>query len=162
MNEPARPDVEGPHDGADPRPRAYGAGRALVAVYGVLALAATARSLYQLGTKAGEAPVPYALSALAAVVYVVATIALAHNGTRMRRVAWVCVVVELVGVVSVGLWSYLEPSAFPEATVWSHLGQGYGFVPAVLPVLGLVWLWRSDPGRRARAEIGTRTARSAS
>ena len=47
-----------------------GAGRALVAVYGVFALAATARSLVQLGTKADEAPLAYTLSAVAALVYV--------------------------------------------------------------------------------------------
>jgi len=148
---------EASHDGADPRPRAYGAGRALVAVYGILALAATARSLYQLGTKASEAPLPYALSGLAAVVYVVATIALAHNGTRMRRVAWTAVIVELVGVVAVGTWSFIAPQEFPEATVWSHLGQGYGYIPAVLPVLGILWLWRSDPARLVRAETSPRT-----
>ena len=40
-----------------------GAGRVLVAVYGVFALAATARSLVQLLTKADEAPLAYSLSA---------------------------------------------------------------------------------------------------
>ena len=30
--------------------------------------------------------------------------------------------------------------AFPDKTVWSHFGSGYGFVPLVLPVLGLLWL----------------------
>lgn len=149
VNEPSA--VEG-RESADPRPRAYGAGRALVAVYAVLAIAATARSLYQLGTKASEAPLAYGLSALAAVIYVVATLALAHNGRRMRRVAWAAVLVELVGVIAVGIWSFTDPAAFPEATVWSHLGQGYGYVPAVLPVLGLWWLWRSDPARLVRAE----------
>lgn len=144
--------VNDPDQQADPRPRAYGAGRALVAVYGILALAATARSLYQLLTKAPEAPLAFGLSALAALVYVVATVALAHNGTRMRRVAWVAVAIELVGVLAVGVWSFVSPESFPEATVWSHLGQGYGYIPAVLPVLGLWWLWRSDPARVARAE----------
>ena len=139
-------------DHGDPRPRAYGAGRALVAVYGILALAATARSLYQLTTKAAQAPLAFGLSALAAAIYVVATIALAHNGTRMRRIAWVAVAVELLGVIAVGIFSFIRPESFPEATVWSHFGQGYGYIPAVLPILGLWWLWRSDPARIARAE----------
>ena len=47
-----------------------GLGRALVAVYAVFALSATARSLVQLFTKASEAPVAYVLSALAGLVYV--------------------------------------------------------------------------------------------
>ncbi len=44
-----------------------GFGRVLVFVYGVFALAATGRSALQLATKASEAPVPYGLSAFAAV-----------------------------------------------------------------------------------------------
>lgn len=139
----------GPSDG---RPRAYGAGRALVLVYGILALAAIARSTYQLLTKASEAPLAYSLSAVAAAIYLIATIALAHNGVKMRRVAWVAVVVEAVGVLVVGTWSYLRPEDFPEATVWSHFGQGYGFVPLILPFLGIAWLARSDPARLARRE----------
>lgn len=140
-----------PHpEPTDPRPRAYGAGRALVLVYGILALAATARSVYQLLTKLDEAPLAYSLSLVAALVYVVATVALAHNGVRMRRIAWVAVAVELIGVLTVGIWSYLRPEDFPEATVWSHLGQGYGYVPLVLPFLGIAWLLRSDPARIAR------------
>ena len=39
----------------------------------------------------------------------------------------------------VGTASFLVPDAFPDQTVWSHFGQGYGFVPLVLPVLGLLW-----------------------
>jgi len=54
-----------------------GFGRILVFAYGILALSATARSAVQLGTKAAEAPLPYSLSAVAAVVYIVATWALA-------------------------------------------------------------------------------------
>ena len=49
---------------------------------------------------------------------------------------------ELVGVLAVGALSYAVPAAFPDKTVWSHFGSGYGFVPLVLPVLGLWWLRR--------------------
>ncbi|PFG19495.1 hypothetical protein [Serinibacter salmoneus] len=136
---------------ADTRRRAYGVGRVLIAVYGVFAVSATARASVQLIRDASQAPVAYSLSAFAAAVYVVATIALAHNGRRMRRVAWVAVVVELIGVVSVGVWSFVDPAAFPEATVWSHFGQGYAFVPLVLPILGIAWLVRSNPAALARA-----------
>jgi len=45
-----------------------GFGRVLVFVYGVFALAATGRSTLQLATKASDAPLPYALSAVAASV----------------------------------------------------------------------------------------------
>lgn len=109
----------------------------LVAVYGVFAVAASSRAGLQLATAFSDAPVAYALSALAAAVYVVATVALARSA---RRVAlWACGF-ELAGVLVVGTLSLLLPDAFPDETVWSSYGLGYGLVPLVLPVLGLLRL----------------------
>jgi drug/metabolite transporter (DMT)-like permease len=127
---------------------ATGPGRALVAVYGLLAVAATARSAVQVTRDFGAAPLAYTLSAVAALVYVVATVALARGG-RWRPVAWAAVLVELVGVLLVGALSMARPDLFPDATVWSGFGIGYGLVPLVLPVLGLVWLRRSGRGEGA-------------
>ena len=92
-----------------------GAGRVLVAIYGVFALAATARSLVQLLTKADEAPLAYALSALAGLVYVAATLGLAEVGPPPRRLAWAAVGFELVGVLTVGTLTVLDPELFPDA-----------------------------------------------
>ncbi|NEK93732.1 hypothetical protein GCU67_06010 [Modestobacter muralis] len=119
---------------------ARGPGRVLVAVYGVFALAAGARAVVQLAVQFDEAPVAYLLSALAAVVYVVATVGLARGGRNGRRTAMAACGVELAGVLVVGTLSLVDPAAFPDATVWSGFGQGYGYVPLVLPVLGLLWL----------------------
>ncbi len=119
---------------------AGGPGRVLVAVYGIFALAAGARAVVQLSTRFAEAPVAYLLSALAAAVYLVATVALARGG---RRTALVAITVELVGVLVVGTLSLLEPAAFPDETVWSAYGRGYLFIPLVLPVLGLLFLRRT-------------------
>ncbi len=116
-----------------------GFGRVLVFVYGVFAVAATGRSTLQLATQASEAPVPYALSAFAAVIYIVATLALA---TGRRRLALLAVGTELVGVLVVGVTSLELPEDYPDATVWSQFGAGYGYVPLVLPVVGLWWLLR--------------------
>jgi hypothetical protein len=118
-----------------------GPGRLLVAVYGVFAISATARSTVQLATQFDEAPLAYLLSLFAALVYVVATVSLALGGPVAIRVAWVAVLTELVGVLTVGTLTVVDPEDFPDATVWSVYGQGYGFVPLVLPVLGLAWLW---------------------
>ncbi|MCW2582116.1 MAG: conserved rane protein of unknown function [Klenkia sp.] len=117
-----------------------GPGRVLVALYGTFALAAGARAAVQLATQFDEAPVAYLLSAFSAVVYLVATVGLARGGRGGRRTAVVAVLVELVGVLVVGTLSLLDRQAFPDATVWSVYGQGYGFIPLVLPVLGLLWL----------------------
>ncbi|MCZ2810980.1 hypothetical protein O2W15_05990 [Modestobacter sp. VKM Ac-2979] len=125
--------------GADPG-TIRGPGRVLVALYGVFALAAGARAAVQLSTQFDEAPLAYLLSAVAAVVYVIATVGLARGGRSGRRTAVVACSVELAGVLVVGTLSLLDPAAFPDATVWSGYGQGYGFVPLLLPVLGLWWL----------------------
>ncbi|WP_299953521.1 hypothetical protein [uncultured Modestobacter sp.] len=117
-----------------------GPGRVLVALYGVFALAAGARAAVQLATQFDEAPLAYLLSAFAAVVYVLATIGLARGGSGGRRTAVLACSVELAGVVVVGTLSLADPAAFPDDTVWSGYGSGYGFVPLLLPVLGLLWL----------------------
>jgi hypothetical protein len=117
-----------------------GPGRVLVAVYGFFALAAGARAGWQLATEFDEAPVAYLLSALAAAIYLVAAVGLARDAWW---VALVCCTIELVGVLAVGTASLLMPETFPHASVWSGYGIGYGFVPLVLPVLGLLWLRRT-------------------
>lgn len=126
----------------DPAPTSTrsGAGRALVAVYGVFALAASARSLVQLVTKADEAPVAYGLSAVAGLVYIAATLGLAEIGPDPRRLAWGAVTFELVGVLTVGTLTVLDPGLFPDETVWSSYGAGYGWLPLVLPFAGIAWL----------------------
>ena len=152
MSEPAAP----------PEPRApqpdstrTGPGRLLVAIYALFALSASARAGVQIATKFGHAPVAYLLSAFAGMVYILATVTLAVGSPAARRIAVVSCSVELVGVLAVGTWSLADPATFPDATVWSGYGSGYGFVPLVLPVFGLLWLRRS--ARRARTLPTTAT-----
>ena len=130
-----------------PRRTSSGPGRLLVLVYAVFAVSATARAAVQIATKFSDAPLAYLLSALAGVVYIAATVGLARSGPGARRLAVGAVTVELVGVLVVGTVSLARPDDFPDATVWSDYGQGYGYVPLVLPVLGLLWL-RHTRGRR--------------
>lgn len=126
---------------SEPRqPLAEGWGRALVFVYGLFAVAATGRSAVQLGMEPDRAPLAYSLSLLAAMIYLVATTCLLLGGTTGWRVAGIAVSIELLGVLSVGMLSYLATDLFPDKTVWSHFGQGYGFLPLVLPFAGLAWL----------------------
>jgi hypothetical protein len=114
-----------------------GFGRVLVFVYGLFALSATARALVQLATQASLAPFAYSLSLFSGIVYIVATWALA---TDRRRVALVTIAIELTGVLVIGTLSH--PDDLEKASVWSDYGNGYGFVPLVLPFVGLWWLWR--------------------
>lgn len=125
--------------------RAVGVGRVLIAVYAVLALAATARSLVQIVRSFDEAPIAYLLSAVAGVVYILATVALLRRGGLWYRIAWVTIIFEFAGVLAVGTLSIIDPVLFPDDTVWSQFGRGYLFIPLALPVLGMLWLYRRRP-----------------
>lgn len=120
-----------------------GPGRVLIAVYAIFAIGATSRSAVQIATRFDEARLAYLLSAFAAVVYVVATVCLARGSIASRRLAVVSCSVELVGLLAIGGLSVARPDLFPDATVWSDFGRGYLFIPLVLPVLGLYWLYRT-------------------
>lgn len=120
------------------KPKTLGIGRLLIAVYAVFAVSASARALYQLLREFDEAPLAYSLSALSAVVYIFATVALAKP--NLKVLAQATIIFELVGVISVGALSFVQPDLFAHPSVWSKFGQGYGFVPLLLPILGLVWL----------------------
>lgn len=128
----------------------HGPGRVLVAVYAVLGLSATVRGTYQVLFQFSEAPLAYLLSLFAGVVYVVATVALVRATPGSWRVALVAVLVELVGVLTVGTLTLLDTADFPDGTVWGEFGRDYGWVPLVLPLLGLAWLRRTRPARPAR------------
>lgn len=140
--------------------RLSGLGRVLIAVYIVLAIAATFRSIYQILSKFDEAPLAYSLSAVSGIVYIVATVALimgirgarASAGRAWRIVAWIALVFELCGVLIVGTLSLVSPELFAHPSVWSTFGIGYGFIPLVLPILGLVWLRRSGRHTAGSAE----------
>jgi hypothetical protein len=131
----------GQQHGGQPRTRlARGLGIVLGAAYALLALAATGRSVLQVVSYFDRAPVAYSLTALAAVVYIVATVALFAPGRIWWRVALVTITFELLFVLTVGTLTIVDTALFPEKTVWSLYGLYYGFVPLVLPVLGLIWL----------------------
>jgi hypothetical protein len=133
-----------------PPQRSLGVGRVLIAVYAILALAATARSLVQIIEDFDAAPLAYTLSALAGVVYILATVALVRRGPLWYRIAWITITFELIGVLVVGTLSIFDPELFPADSVWSHYGSGYVFIPLVLPILGMIWLSRQ---RRSTSEV---------
>ncbi|OXM71640.1 hypothetical protein [Amycolatopsis vastitatis] len=121
----------------------------LVAVYAIFALAATSRAGVQISTKFHEAPLAYLLSAFAAAVYIVATVALARRGDGWWRVALAACSIELLGVLTIGTLSLVDAAAFRHPTVWSVYGEGYLFIPLVLPVIGLYWLRKTAPAKVA-------------
>jgi hypothetical protein len=138
---PARTGTGQEHDGPPAGPR-----RLLIALYAVFALAATARAVVQILVQFDEAPLAYSLSLGSGLVYLAATIGLVTHRPWSRPLAWAACGVELLGVISIGIASIVDPQAFPHDTVWSRFGSGYGYIPLLLPVLGLLWLSYSRPG----------------
>jgi len=132
--------------------RSSGLGRVLIAAYGLLALAATGRAVVQIVAEFDDAPFAYSLTGLAAVVYIVATIALLVPGRTWYRIAVITISFELVGVLVVGTLSVFDAELFADNAVWSFFGRGYAFVPLVLPILGIIWLYRKRP--RPAAAVG--------
>jgi hypothetical protein len=126
--------------------RSLGVGRLLILVYAVFAVSSTARASFQVITKFEDAPLAYSLSLLSALVYILATVSLARSGTTWNKVAVAAVVFELVGVLSVGTLSFVAPELFDHASVWSGFGSGYGYLPLVLPILGLIWIRKARRG----------------
>ena len=126
--------------------RSLGVDRLLILVYAVFAVSSTARASFQVITKFEDAPLAYSLSLLSALVYILATVSLARSGTTWNKVAVAAVVFELVGVLSVGTLSFVAPELFDHASVWSGFGSGYGYLPLVLPILGLIWIRKARRG----------------
>ena len=126
-----------------------GPGRALTAVYGVFALSATARAGYQVIREFDVAPVAYSLSLAAAAIYIVATVCLVIGNRTSHRIAIAACLIEFLGVIIVGVLSFTHPQDFSKPSVWSSFGIGYGFIPLILPLLGLWWL--TLVGRRIRS-----------
>jgi cytochrome bd-type quinol oxidase subunit 2 len=126
--------------------RSLGVGRLLILVYAVFAVYSTARASFQVITKFEEAPLAYSLSLVSALVYILATVSLARSGTTWNKVAVAAVVFELVGVLGVGTLSFVAPELFDHASVWSGFGSGYGYLPLVLPILGLIWIRKARRG----------------
>lgn len=130
--------------------KSSGFGRVVIVVYGIFSLSAGVRALYQLLTQFDIAPLAYLLSLFSAAVYVLAAVALTRTGARWHRIATGAVLIELIGVLGIGAWTFAAPQLFADETVWSHFGQGYGYIPLLLPIVGLIWLWRTRPeGRQA-------------
>jgi membrane protease YdiL (CAAX protease family) len=118
---------------------------ALLAAYGILAFAAIGRSTYELIFKFDEAPLAYLLSAFAAVVYAVATWAIWRGDRRAIRIGRISCTFEMIGVLTVGAITTINPDALPVGTVWSYFGRDYGWLPLVVPALALWWLYRQHP-----------------
>lgn len=144
---PTAPTAVVPDPATDTRRPAYGLGRLVLLAYGVVAALIFVREVARLADLGQAAPLSAALSVVATLLYVVTAVAVAHNGRRMRKVAWVCTLAGLVGALGGGIVTLLAPGLVAARTVWSGFGEGYWYAPLLLPLVAAFWLWWSRPGR---------------
>lgn len=129
---------------------AEAAGRVLALSYPLLAFSTGGRAVYQLFFKQGglihaaqaERWLGPALSSLACLVYLAATIGFL---VRWRSAWWLsvgCLAFETLGVLVVGALTTAGGAAAATigGTAWGHFGRDYGYFPLVQPLLGLAWL----------------------
>jgi hypothetical protein len=111
----------------------------LIVVYSILGLAASGRATVQIMEKFSEAPVAYTLSAVSAALYILIAVALWRG---WETVVLVGSSIELAGVLIVGTLGVVDSGLWPDETVWTGYGSGYGWVPVLLPIAALFFVIR--------------------
>ncbi len=147
--------VEPPQLVDDRRP-ARGWGRLVPAVFWLAGVATTVIAVMQLVREPSGPLGPKLVTLFAGVLYLLAALGLTHNGRRMRAIAWVSVWISAGGPIIVGLMG-LGQTWVGGWSPWSQFGMQVWFTSLVLPIVGIVWLWASNPRRITQlAESGPR------
>lgn len=132
----------------DTRGPSLGLGRLVMAAFWIFGAWVTTNAVVDIVHLDSSGPIGPALVALfAGLLYLLAALALTHNGRRMRMIGWACVCVEAIGPVLVGVLGVGLPQLSDPRSPWGAFGADYWYIPLVLPVVGLVWLWWSNPRR---------------
>lgn len=130
----------------DDRSVARGWGRLVPLFFWIAGLGTTGIAIWQLA-KAADQPLGARLAVFfAGVIYLGAALGLTHNGRRMRMIAWICVSISLGGPLLEGLRD-LGESAPDIWSPWAGFGSQVWYVSLILPMVGLAWLWWSNPRR---------------
>ena len=139
-----------PTNGSQTQPKEEGlsgfiraAGTILAVSYPVLALSTGFRALYQLillstGARTGSY-LPSALSAVAGLCYLTATIGFAYRKKWAWKLSVGVLGFETAMTLVIGTLSFIYPDVIG-STVWRAYGADYGFFPLIQPILGLAWL----------------------
>ncbi len=131
----------------DDRGPAWGAGRLVMVLYWVFGVWTTSVAIFDLFKLGDRALGPSLVALVAGIVYLIAAVGITHNGRRMRAVGWAAVIIEMAGPVIVGLLGLGQPDISEGRSAWADFGADCWYLPLVIPVIGLIWLWRSNPRR---------------
>ncbi len=133
---------------ADNRPPALGLGRLVMVLYWLFGAWVCIESVIELfNREPGQAIGPALGSLLAGMVHLLAAVAISHNGRRMRMVGWTCVIIGLWAPIVVGVVGWGIPEVTAQKSARGSFGEDYLFLPVVVNIVGLVWLWWSNPRR---------------
>jgi hypothetical protein len=131
----------------DKRPPSLGLGRIIIALFWVLGVWIFATAIIDLFHGQGKPWGPQLVALLAGIDYLVAATALTHNGKRMRMVGWVSISLSIgiplvLWVASLGL-----DELNSARSAWTAMGADFYYLPLVVSLIGIVWMWRSNPRR---------------
>ncbi|MEM7117145.1 MAG: hypothetical protein AAF614_32225 [Chloroflexota bacterium] len=116
------------------------AGVILAVSYPVLALSTGFRAVYRLFFKEGVTDLlPPALSAIAALCYLLATFGFAYRKKWAWQLSVSVLGFETLMTLVIGTLSFIYPDVIGR-TVWRAFGADYGYFPLIQPLLGLAWL----------------------
>jgi hypothetical protein len=108
----------------------------LALLYLFWAIALCSRAIWQYLTRTGDLT-PTHLSLVAGIIYL-AIVVWAWRGQRTALIAGLAI--EVIGVLIISIGELIWP--LPYASAWSDFGAGYVWMPLVLPIIGLVQLYR--------------------
>lgn len=131
----------------DQRPPSLGLGRIIIALFWMLGLWIFATAIVDLFHGQDKPWGPQLVALLAGIDYLVAAIALTHNGRRMRMVGWAAITLSIavpfvLWVASLGLEELNSARS-----AWTGMGSDFYYLPLVVSLIGIVWMWRSNPRR---------------
>lgn len=110
--------------------------RGLALLYLFWATALCSRAVWQYLTRSGDL-LPTHLSFIAGIIYLAIVVwAWIGHQTALR----IGLMLEIAGVIVISIGERIWPLSY--ASAWSHFGAGYLWMPLILPVLGLVHLYR--------------------
>ncbi len=131
----------------DDRRPSWGLGRIVMAIFWIFGLLTTVPAVIDLIRDVNSPIGPRLVAVLAGAIYLVIAVGITHNGRKMRLISWAAMIAAFVGPYIMGLFELGVEPVSEVSSAWSHFGAQYWYVPLVLPLVGFVWMWRSNPRR---------------
>ncbi len=131
----------------DQRPPSLGLGRIIIALFWVLGAWIFVTAILDLFHAQGQPWGPRIVALLAGVDYLIAATALTHNGRRMRLVGWATITLSIAIPVILWVASLGLDELNSARSAWTGFGVDFYYAPLIVSVIGLVWMWRSNPRR---------------